>query len=113
MITIKCTESEKRKLCNDEASTMCNICYALGACKEFDGHCSKCKKHRSKYVQWDIISKPKKKNSEGDGSSCYNCYWRDCGRCICTDSEYFLKDCDEVKKVGYCCEQYSAYEGDG
>ena len=55
MITIKCTESEKRKLCNKEANVMCTICYALGACNEFDGHCSKCRKHRSKYVQWEIV----------------------------------------------------------
>ena len=63
MITIKCTESEKRKLCNGETNIMCSICYALGACKEFDGHCSKCKKHRSKYVQWDIVKSKQKKSS--------------------------------------------------
>lgn len=60
MITITCTESEKRKLCNTEANVMCNIVYALGACKEFNGACEKCKRHRSKYVEWEIISKPKK-----------------------------------------------------
>lgn len=57
MITIKCTESEKRKLCSDEANIMCSICYALGACKEFNAGCSKCKRYRSKYINWEIIKK--------------------------------------------------------
>ena len=55
MITIKCTESERRKLCSDETNIMCNICYALGACKVFDGACGKCKRNRGKYIRWEIV----------------------------------------------------------
>lgn len=120
MITIKCTESEKRKLCNSASSIMCSTCYALGACKEFAGHCSKCKKHRSKYIQWDIVksipkkkrSEPKKKKSEGDGSSCHNCYWNTWGKCRCIGSPHCLQSIEDVMKVKPHCDMYSAYEGD-
>lgn len=112
MITITCTESEKRKLCNTESNVMCNIVYALGACKEFNGACEKCKRNRGKYVKWTIISKPKKK-SEGDESSCHNCYWNTYDVCCCTRSPHWLQPIKNVMKVKPHCDMYSAYEGDG
>lgn len=127
MLTIKCTESEKRKLCNGEANIMCSICYALGACKEFAGHCSKCRKHRSKYVQWNIVkSKPKKAKVKESAKSkdprgCPNCYYSSDirgskiapGHCRCKESEFYLRDIHDVMLKQNFCEQYSAYEGDG
>ena len=92
MITIKCTESEKRKLCNTESAVMCGICYELGACKEFEGDCAKCKRHRSKYVKWKIQKKPKAKKSKQEGKNCLNCKWNRDGRCENADSLFaFLK----------------------
>lgn len=115
MITIKCTQYEKRKLCADETNIMCNICYTLGACKEFDAHCSKCKRNRSKYIKWEIISKPKKKaaSSEGDSSSCCNCYWNCAGTCRNEQSSFYKMPIKEVMKTQPRCDVYSAYEGDG
>lgn len=115
MITIKCTESEKRKLCSKESTVMCDIVYALGACKEFDGACARCKRNRSKYVEWDIIPAYKKKtvSSERGDSSCHNCYWNTYGVCCCTRSPHWLQPIKNVINVKPHCDMYSAYEGDG
>ena len=115
MITIKCTESEKRKLCSTESNVICHVCYALGACKEFIGECEKCKRHRSKYVKWEIISKPKKKEA-GDASSCCNCYWNDSGTCTDKKSAFYRQPIDTARKIlgrKSHCATYAAYEGDG
>lgn len=77
MITIKCTESEKRKLCKDETNIMCNICYTLGACKEFDARCDKCKRHRGKYIKWDIQKSKAKKKVVKEEKSCFTCHWKE------------------------------------
>lgn len=115
MITIKCTQYEKRKLCADETNIMCNICYTLGACKEFDARCSKCKRNRSKYIKWEIISKPKKKSvsSKGDGSSCCNCWANECGMCIENSSPFYKMPIEKIIKIQPHCDVYGAYEGDG
>lgn len=117
MITITCTESEKRKLCKDETNIMCEICYALGACKEFDESCSKCKRYRGKYIKWNIIPAPKKKavNSEGDGSSCCNCYWNCAGTCKNEQCGYYKMSIESVMDIVPLnhCSEYSAHEGDG
>ena len=115
MITIRCTESEKRKLCeNGYFSVVCGICYKLGACKEFDGHCSKCRKHRSKYIEWEIISKPKQqKSSNGDTRSCCNCWANEHGMCIENSSPFYKLPIEEIMKTQQHCDVYGAYEGDG
>lgn len=114
MITITCTESEKRKLCNTESNVMCNIVYALGACKEFNGACEKCKRHRSKYVEWEIISKPKKqKSSNEDTRTCCNCWANERGMCIENSSPFYKMPIEKIMKTRPRCDVYGAYEGDG
>lgn len=114
MITIKCTAAEKRKLCSTEANVMCNVCYALGACKEFDGECEKCKRNRGKYVKWEIISKPKKqKSSNEDTRTCCNCWANECGMCIETRSPFYKMPIWEIRKTQPRCDVYGSYEGDG
>ena len=109
MITIKCTASEKRKLCSHDYHIMCAMMNALGHC---EADCGKCKRRRKDYITWEIISKPKKK-AEGDGSSCHNCYWNTYDVCCCTRSPHWLQPIKNVMKVKPHCNKYSAYEGDG
>lgn len=112
MITITCTESEKRKLCRDETNIMCEICCSLGACKEFDESCSKCKRNRSKYIKWDIIPAPKKKAIR-DNRSCYSCCWNCAGTCKNKQCGFYKMSIESIIGIvpNSHCSDYSAHKG--
>lgn len=111
MITIRCTESEKRKLCSHDYPIMCAMMDALGHC---EADCGKCRRHRKDYINWEIISKPKKqKSSNEDTRTCCNCWANECGMCIETRSPFYKMPIWEIRKTQPRCDVYGSYEGDG
>ena len=92
MITIKCTESEKRKLCSHDYNIMCAMVNALGHCGD---DCSKCKRNRGKYIKWDIQKPKAKKKAVKEEKSCLTCHWKeschwnDDGECGNSKSPYY------------------------
>ena len=135
MITIKCTASEKRKLCSHDYHIICAMMNALGHC---EADCGKCKRRRKDYISWEIISKPKKKKSDCDetkcspeikeivnelhkefglkdknNSSCNNCWANECGMCIENGSPFYKMPIEKIMKIQPHCNVYGAYEGDG